>query len=130
MLQPKCAIENFSWNGALDLIDENVKSIYNIDILRAMKTVQIPRKNMDLSTIDNFWRHSKIEDTDQSALSNVSIDPLQIEEQTAQTAMSNLIGSDARMSIFILVNMPEEEDHCQKIFEESLVDHMIQGRGQ
>lgn len=51
---------------------------------------------------------------------------MQNEELLVQVAMTSLIGPNALMSIFMLINMLGKEEHWQIISDESLLDNMIQ----
>ena len=48
----------FQLGSALDLIDENIKDIYNLNILAGMMKIKNTWNETDESVIKNCWRHA------------------------------------------------------------------------
>ena len=56
----KTKYRTFQLERALGLIDENVKDIYNQDILAAMMKFKNIWNAMDAAVIKNCWRHANV----------------------------------------------------------------------
>lgn len=115
----------FQLERALDLIDQDVKAIYKVDILSAMFMVKTIWSDMDAKVIDNCWRHTKLESGDNRVEHNL----LRDDEDRVLSAMDGLIHTNARMSIGMLINLPGEEDHSQIVTDDALIDHIISSNG-
>lgn len=66
----KLRYRSFQMERALDLSDENVKSIYKVEILSAMQTVKMKWKYLEAEKISNCWQHTKLEG--ENTLENVT----------------------------------------------------------
>ena len=101
---------------AVDLADENIKDIYNVDILTTMKWIKWIWEDLPAAVVRNFWTHT-------GELLRESSEDGAIGERVLDLEISNNIGvlvpGRARMSIADPLN-PVGEDECLQ--EEDDVD--------
>lgn len=118
----KLRYRSFQLERALDLSEEGVTAIYKLDILTAMRAVKKIWSDISSTSIKNCWRHTNIV-PQFDRLDRTDI--LSEDRERVMLAMEQIIAAPARMSIEHLMNADGEEEHCQVVTENDLVDQVI-----
>ena len=112
----------------MDLIEENVKTIYSVDVLTAMRWVKSIWRDLDGSIIRNCWKHTGLLVPDimpGNAMvgENVPSDG----EDILGEQIGNLVPQRTRMSISELLNPNGKDDCVQDITEGSMAEALVTG---
>ena len=109
----------FEMERAMDLIEENVKNIYNVDDMTAMKWIKSIGMNFDSSIIRNCWKHSGL-----LVMDSAQEDTMAAEngcgsgEKILGEQIETFVPQRTTMSIAELLN-PNGEDDCVRILQKS-----------
>lgn len=112
---------SFQMDRALYLLDENVCTIYKVDVLSATLTVKPKWRELEPTKKSNCWNHTGIK-TEQS-IGDISV--LRAEKEKAQNLVDRLVRYRSRMLTTSLSNMPAEKKHSQIVMLKDLVDGIV-----
>lgn len=118
---------------ALDLVDENVRNIYKVDILTAMRWVKRVWNDLPSSVISNCWKHTGLLSEEKTisrvtTISSLCNAPAPESEVVGvlEEQVSSLVPSRVRMSVTDLLNPEGELEDCrQTVTDEELVTAML-----
>lgn len=119
----------FHMDRALDLIDEDVRRIYRVHILTAMREVKRIWSDLNPNIIFNSWVHTKLVGGSSFNTQEVQEAFSREEESRVRDVMDRLVPPQAQMSIENIVDMGGEEEHCQQMNDAELIEEIISGEG-
>lgn len=100
----------FLLEKVLELIDENIKFIYQLNVLPAIKMVENLWRNIEPRIINHCWHHTKIERENSNLLSTFFPNLLHMDDFAVQAVVETLIFLGSRISISMLINMSRKGD--------------------
>ena len=114
---------------ALDLVDENVKNIYKVDVLSAMRWTKV-WEEIPSDTIFNCWKHTGLflngADSAEGCCRVAAEDFISQEEVHLRRQVEKLVPARCRISINELCSPIDEDDCIQVIGDEELVSNILE----